>query len=132
MRSPVSPQACDLSLLRLFPTGLLAIFIAGCAPSNALLTPPYPAALKPRQEVAVWMHDSVLHLHSVRIRSDTLSGVPILRPPECDSCRMAVPLASVDSLTRASTERGAILAFAIPILTAFAVLLWWASSVGDS
>jgi hypothetical protein len=36
--------------------------------------------------------------HAVRISADSVSGVPFLQPTSCDSCRTALPRASVDSI----------------------------------
>jgi hypothetical protein len=48
--------------------------------------------------VRVWQHDAVLRWHAVVIAPDSVSGIPWLQPIDCDSCRIAVPRATVDSL----------------------------------
>jgi hypothetical protein len=72
--------------------------------NNACLTgwyrpaPPLPATFGPRERVQLWREGRPLVLHAVRIDSTTVSGVPALRPPDCDSCRVVLPRDSVDSL----------------------------------
>jgi hypothetical protein len=48
--------------------------------------------------VQVWQHGSALRWHAVRITPDTISGIPFFRSTTCDSCRVAVPRGSVDSI----------------------------------
>ena len=97
-----------------------AFFLLGCAPVPQRLSAPFPAALPPRQELAVWTDDSVVHLHGIRFQRDSLTGVSILRPPSCDSCRVGLPLTAVDSLITASSERDAIILAALPVLALLA------------
>jgi hypothetical protein len=40
----------------------------------------------------------MLRWHAVVVRHDSISGVPFVRPPDCDSCRRALPLDLVDSV----------------------------------
>ena len=55
---------------------------------------PLPA----RQQVQVWASGQVLRLHGVIVRADSVSGVPFFKPLDCDSCRVGIPRAEVDSL----------------------------------
>ena len=80
---------------------------------------PIPAEstdLKPRQEVEVWHGSKAITLHGVRVRSDSLSGVPLWRPPDCDSCRVGMPLRGVDSLRTVSTERSWMILASVPFV----------------
>jgi hypothetical protein len=95
-------------------------FLLGCAPVPQRLIAPYPAALPPRHELGVWTGDSVLHLHGIRFHQDSVTGVSILKPPSCDSCRVGVPLSAVDSLITGSSERDAIILTALPVLALLA------------
>ena len=54
--------------------------------------------LAPRQQVQVWRQGSVVRWHSVTVAVDSMSGVPLHPPVECDSCRAAISRASVDSV----------------------------------
>jgi hypothetical protein len=40
----------------------------------------------------------MLQLHGVVVGADTVSGVPFLKSPDCDSCRVRIERAEVDSL----------------------------------
>jgi hypothetical protein len=44
--------------------------------------------------------------HGVVVRSDSISGVPFLEAPDCDSCRRALSLERVDSVRVGSPEAG--------------------------
>lgn len=57
-----------------------------------------PGPLPARQQVQVWASGEVLQLHGVIVGADSVSGVPFLKPPDCDSCRVGIRQAEVDSL----------------------------------
>jgi hypothetical protein len=48
--------------------------------------------------VEVWSGGRVYRWHAVVLTADSVSGVPYLRPPSCDSCRVALSRAAVDSM----------------------------------
>jgi hypothetical protein len=48
----------------------------------------------------------VLRLHAVRLTNDSLSGVPYVKRPDCDSCRVSLPRAAVDSLRTGNPTAG--------------------------
>ena len=54
--------------------------------------------MEPRQQVQVWREGSMDRWHAVVVTADTVSGIHFLEPLDCDSCRVAVDRASVDSL----------------------------------
>lgn len=54
--------------------------------------------LAPRQQVQVWRGGQALHWHAVHVGPDSVSGIPYFQPLRCDSCRLAVPRATVDSI----------------------------------
>jgi hypothetical protein len=61
--------------------------------------PQLPAAgFDERQQVRVWYDGSSRQLHGVVFMHDSLSGIPFFRPLDCDSCRVAVPRAEIDSV----------------------------------
>jgi hypothetical protein len=67
------------------------------------LTPgPWP----PRQQAQVWVSRRALQWHAVRVDPDSISGVPFIAAPSCDSCRVSVPLGTVDSVRVGNPERG--------------------------
>ena len=57
-----------------------------------------PDTLPQRRQVQVWSGGRVRVLHAVRLGADSIRGVPFQLPPSCDSCRVSIPRASVDSL----------------------------------
>lgn len=54
--------------------------------------------LAPRQQVQVWHQGRALRWHALRVGADSVSGIPYFQPISCDSCRLAVPRAAVDSI----------------------------------
>lgn len=55
-------------------------------------------AIAPRQQVQVWQQGRALRWHAVRVDADTVRGIPFFQPLTCDSCRLAVPRNTVDSM----------------------------------
>ena len=78
--------------------GALGLSTAACGAGwhqPAHLTPgPWPI----RQQVQVWSERQALRWHAVVVLQDSISGVPFLAAPACDSCRRTLPLAVVDSV----------------------------------
>ncbi|HEY4647721.1 MAG TPA: hypothetical protein VIG95_01395 [Gemmatimonadales bacterium] len=54
--------------------------------------------VRPRQQVQVWHDDRFERWHAVTVGPDSITGVPYWRAVGCDSCRLALPRPSVDSL----------------------------------
>lgn len=57
-----------------------------------------PGPMAPRQQVEVWSGGAVRRWHAVHVGPDSISGIPYLRAIACDSCRIALPRAAVDSV----------------------------------
>jgi hypothetical protein len=76
---------------------LLALAVAGCV-NWSKAQAPTPQAFAPREQVKVWTMGRSSRLQAVRIDGDSISGTPYQTPPSCDSCRVAIPLAEVDSI----------------------------------
>ena len=57
-----------------------------------------PGSWPTGQQVQVWSERQALRWHAVVVRQDSISGVPFLTAPACDSCRRTLPLAVVDSI----------------------------------
>ena len=55
-------------------------------------------AIKPRQQVQVWHDGRYERWQAVRVGADSISGVHFSQPAVCDTCRVALPLATVDSI----------------------------------
>lgn len=78
-----------------------------------------------RKRFQLWAAGQAQVLHSVRTRNDTLSGVPYWQHPGCDSCRVAIPTAQVDSVrVRTGSERNTGV-----LLGAVALIIWALSQV---
>jgi hypothetical protein len=108
------------------------VAILGCfrAPEHVAI-PPAPASFKPRQQIEVWQDQEAMTLQGVRIRGDSLIGVPFWRPPGCDSCRVTIPLNRIDSLRTVHNERAGLVAASLPILALATVAVIFAVSGGS-
>ena len=62
-----------------------------------------------RQQLEIWRGRKARTLHAVLQTRDSLSGVPVHRPPSCDSCRVTLPLAEIDSVRAVSVEQAALM-----------------------
>ena len=74
-----------------------------------------PDTLPQRQQVQVWSAGKARVLHAVRIGGDSITGVPFQLSPTCDSCRVAIPRADVDSLRVGDQEAPAIITIGLGI-----------------
>ena len=115
-------------LLELF----LLLLTAGCGAGWRRIDPA-PATLPPRQQVQVWSDGHALVFHAVTRTQDSLSGVPFQLPPDCDSCRVTLPLASIDSLRVGNMASGAYKSIGVAFLgiAALGTLLYWAGYGAD-
>lgn len=73
------------------------LWLSGCAGTWAR-APLTEGALPRREHVQVWTGRQSRDWHAVRITTDSISGVPFFQHPDCDSCRVSVPRAAVDSV----------------------------------
>lgn len=76
---------------------LVGLLLTGCAPAWQSIPLPADTLLRPRQHLQVWQQGHARVLHSVRVTPESIGGVPYHLPPLCDSCRVALPRAQVDS-----------------------------------
>jgi hypothetical protein len=76
----------------------LIVLVNGCgagwrrAPDLGL--GPFPR----RQQAQIWHDGRAERWHAVDVRVDSVSGVPFLKDPACEGCRIALPQAAVDSV----------------------------------
>ena len=75
----------------------LALLQIGCG-AGWRSTDITPGPQRPRQQAQVWIGGRALRWHALVVSTDTISGVPFNQPPACDSCRVAVNRAEVDSV----------------------------------
>lgn len=89
---------------------LLPILLASCThwvKDEKVLLDPVPV----RDQLQIFTPAGDIRAHSVRVDSTTLSYVPYVMPPDCDSCRITLPRASVDSVrsSKLSVSRNVVL-----------------------
>jgi hypothetical protein len=84
----------------------LAVVCAACSAGWHRPAGLEPGPLAPRQQVQVWSSRGVLRWHAVRIGADSLSGIPFMRPVDCDSCRATLPRTAVDSIRLGNPSAG--------------------------
>jgi hypothetical protein len=129
----VLPSQPTLSRFILWNVGFLSL-LTGCAGGlgawhRTELTP--PQQFKPRQQVQVWHDDGADLWHGVRTLRDSLSGIPYHRPLECDSCRVSLPLAAIDSVGLGDLERAGMILGALPFVALGAAVIAMRLSWGD-
>jgi hypothetical protein len=57
-----------------------------------------------------------VQLQAVQIHDQILSGVPFTSPPTCDSCRLTIPLETVDSIRVGDPESTGLMLGALPFV----------------
>lgn len=77
---------------------VIAVLNAACGAGWHQQNPAPSGALSPRQQVQVWQMGSAVRWHAVRVSADSVSGIPFIMPTTCDTCRIQLPRASVDSI----------------------------------
>jgi hypothetical protein len=104
----------------------------GCfrAPERVTV-PPAPASFQRRQQLEVWQGRDARTLHGVRIAGDSLTGVPAWKPPDCDSCRVTIPMSRIDSIRTVHNERAGMLAASVPFVALGALTVIFAMSAGS-
>ncbi len=81
-----------------------------------------PGSLAPRQQVQVWSGGSARQWHAVRVGPDSISGIPFTQATTCDSCRIALPRAAVDSVRLGDPIEGLWKSTAV-VLSGFTLIL---------
>jgi hypothetical protein len=104
----------------------------GCAAGWRRAEPLAPRPLPARQQVQVWAFGQVRQLHGVIIGADSLSGIPFFKPLACDSCRVGIRQAEVDSLRIGDGMEGFWRTAALGLVTTLVVLcrLGWCEAGG--
>lgn len=78
---------------------------------------PAPQTLPASRQVRVWTLQHTWRLHAVHVTQDSLIGIPFQESVKCDSCRVAIAIADVDSIqTGGSLEAVAIAVIAVPLV----------------
>jgi len=99
MREPLDGRNPLLMRRSVIAAAVAACFLLhGCGAGWRRQPDLQPGALSRRQQAQVWHQGSVERWHALVISRDSVSGVPYLTPVNCDSCRVALPRAEVDSI----------------------------------
>lgn len=110
---------------------LLATWMPSCMTwSNA--RPPSPQHFAARRQVKVWAGTRSWRLHEVRLTADSLTGTDFMDPIGCDSCRIALSLAEVDSVKTGRSETASIAIIMVPLGLFLVLAAAWAASYPSS
>jgi hypothetical protein len=107
---------------------LACLSAPGCA-GWSLIPRPAPAALDARKVVQVWTGPASITVRHVVVGADSVSGVRTDHYPICDSCRVSIAQAEIDSFRLKPTDSnnnfgtGMIIGLVTGAVTAWAVLL---------
>jgi hypothetical protein len=85
---------------------LLTLLMSGCRTRWTRIEIAPDSWPPPRRDFEVWTGGRIRTLHAVRITADSLTGVPFFRPPDCDSCRISIPMRQIDSLRTGNKMEG--------------------------
>ena len=76
----------------------VALLLSGCSAGWSRIPVEDRLAVPRQQQVQVWRGGQVLHLQGLIVVGDSVRGIPFPRPPGCDTCRVALARAEVDSV----------------------------------
>ncbi len=85
---------------------LLSLALSGCGAGWHRVDAPPATMIPPRQQVLVYHGSAVERWHATTMISDSIVGIPWLTPIECDTCRVSLPLATVDSIRVGDPAKG--------------------------
>ncbi|HTY05820.1 MAG TPA: hypothetical protein VMC86_04830 [Gemmatimonadales bacterium] len=122
------PKTC-VGVARWMPAGAFLLSACGAGWHRTDLV--VPNTKSPRQQVEVWQGDSARRWHAVRVSDDSVSGIPFLRPIDCDSCRIAIARASVDSVRLGDPVGGFWLGVAAFVVVPALVVAWIFRDLGS-
>ena len=117
-------------LWRMVALVLLGVTLSCFRAPERVPLPSAPASFRPGQQLEVWQGREARTLHGVRIAGDSLTGVPAWKPPDCDSCRVTVPVRGIDSIRTVHNERAGMLIGALPFVALGTVVVIFAVSAG--
>lgn len=86
--------------MRRFPTFCLAglLLLSACGANWRPVTFPTSEPLRPADVIEFRARDSLVRLHAVHVKRDSLSGIPWLEHASCNACRVSFALANVHDL----------------------------------
>jgi hypothetical protein len=74
---------------------ILLLLLNACVSWQAVSGVPL-GDIPPRQEYRLTVRGHSYRLHALRVLADSVSGVPYLQPPSCDSCRITFAVADIE------------------------------------
>lgn len=109
---------------------LLALLSACSSYQGAVAIGELPEPIAPAERYEFWSHGTGHQLHAVRVVGDSVIGVPWWKDPACDSCRVALARAEVDSVRTPHFDgnaTGAAASVAIPfmVIPALGLIAAW-------
>jgi hypothetical protein len=108
----------------LFATGVLA----GCGAGWHRPPEVAPGPWTPRQQVQVWHAGHAARWHVVIVGPDSITGIPFTRPAACDSCRVGLARAGVDSVRIGQPVAGFWKTVAVIMALPLTLALIWCSN----
>lgn len=84
---------------------MLPFFLSSCGAGWHRVEPP-AGSISARQQAQVWHDDQFEQWHALLLSHDSISGVPYFRAINCDSCRLSLARAKVDSLRYGNPTAG--------------------------
>jgi hypothetical protein len=84
-------------ITRAAPGLILSFILTGCG-AGWHRVEPWVGPISARQRAQVWHDGRFEQWHALLLSQDSISGVPYFRAITCDSCRIALTRAQVDSL----------------------------------
>jgi hypothetical protein len=104
--------------------GAVVILAAACAPAAARVALQPDAAVTPETRLALWQGPRADTLRGVQVGDSVVSGVPLAQPTLCDSCRVKLPLAGIDSVLQLPPARNRLAPAAVAAALAGFVGIW--------
>ncbi|MEO8030843.1 MAG: hypothetical protein ABJC74_17900 [Gemmatimonadota bacterium] len=77
--------------------GLLMVSLAGCSGTYRVALPPVPPP-EQGERFEIWHAGATERWRSLKVTTDSVSGLPFLRPVECEGCRVSLARSAVDSV----------------------------------
>lgn len=101
------------------PLLLLACLAACSSYQGTMAVAKLPTPIDPTDRYEFWSHGEGHQLHAVRVVGDSIAGVPWWKDPACDSCRVTLARAEIDSVRTPQIDgnkTGALATVAIPFI----------------
>ena len=99
----------------LLPSLALGATLVGCGAGWRTVPPTPETTIPSRKQVLVYHGGAVERWHAVRITGDSVTGIPWLRPIEGDTGRIALPRATVDSLSAGDPATGFVKSYLLSV-----------------